>query len=97
MDNTAAFYKSVEWRALRIAALNACGYRCAACGESLRGKGKSRVDHIKPVRTHPHLRLDLNNLRCLCPSCDNKRHSEKGRGGVEKVEIGMDGYPSGWV
>jgi 5-methylcytosine-specific restriction endonuclease McrA len=49
------------------------------------------------VRTHPHLRLDLNNLRCLCPSCDNKRHSEKGRGGVEKVEIGMDGYPSGWV
>jgi 5-methylcytosine-specific restriction endonuclease McrA len=90
------FYKSQEWKALRLAALKDCKYRCAACGRDLRGKGNSRVDHIKPVRTHPHLRLVLSNLRCLCPSCDNKRHSEKGRGGVEKVEIGIDGYPAGW-
>jgi 5-methylcytosine-specific restriction endonuclease McrA len=97
INETAVFYKSIEWKKIRLTALRRCGYQCETCGKDLRGKGSSRVDHIKPVRTHPHLRLDLANLRCLCPSCDNMRHSEKGRGGVEKVEIGVDGYPAGWA
>jgi 5-methylcytosine-specific restriction endonuclease McrA len=97
MDN---FYKSKEWQKLRAQALRLAGpdgYTCSSCGKSVRGKGQSRVDHIKPRLQYPELALRLDNLRVLCPSCDNKRHSEKGRGGVEKVEIGMDGYPSGWA
>lgn len=26
------------------------------------------VDHIKPIVTHPHLRLDMDNLQTLCRS-----------------------------
>jgi hypothetical protein len=33
----------------------------------------------------------------LCPSCDNKRHAEKGRGGKETVAVDVHGYPPGWA
>ena len=39
----------------------------------------ARVDHIKPVRTHPDLALSLDNLRSLCANHDNQGHREKGR------------------
>jgi hypothetical protein len=35
------------------------------------------ADHIDPDN-HPGL-CDLRWLRTLCPTCDNRRHSEKGR------------------
>jgi 5-methylcytosine-specific restriction endonuclease McrA len=28
------------------------------------------VDHIRPVRTRPHLRLKLTNLQILCDACN---------------------------
>ncbi|MFC1502757.1 HNH endonuclease [Pseudomonadota bacterium] len=30
------------------------------------------VDHIKPVGTHPHLRLVESNCRSLCHVCHNR-------------------------
>jgi HNH endonuclease len=84
------FYDRRVWRRLRKVALRRDGYRCTVCGISVSKPGKARVDHIKPVRTHPHLALSLANLRSLCADHDNKRHWEKGlRSGVEK-RLGCD-------
>jgi 5-methylcytosine-specific restriction protein A len=76
---TLGFYYSPAWRATRRAALIRAGYRCAVCGISIAGPKQARVDHIKPLRTHPHLALSLANLRALCPQHDNQSHREKGR------------------
>jgi 5-methylcytosine-specific restriction endonuclease McrA len=81
------FYYSPAWRKLRKAALIRDGYRCQVCGRNVSGKGMARVDHIKPVRTAPHLALSLANLRSLCPLHDNQGHREKPRGsGAARVE-----------
>jgi 5-methylcytosine-specific restriction endonuclease McrA len=71
-------YDSPAWKAIRRAALIRDHWRCVACNRSLSAKGQSRVDHIKPLSTHPHLALSLANLRSLCPRCDNQSHREKG-------------------
>lgn len=96
MIDPKTFYKSKEWRKIRLAALAAGNYQCSCCGVSVKGKGKSRVDHRKPVRQFPQLSLVLSNLRVFCASCDNKRHSEKG-GGVIRNEVDENGYPQGWA
>lgn len=90
-----SFYNSPAWKALRKRALARDKYMCVKCGCCLRGKGKSRVDHIKPVKLHPELKLSLENLQSLCPSCDNKKHSEKARK-YEIKEIDENGYPDDW-
>jgi 5-methylcytosine-specific restriction endonuclease McrA len=72
------FYHSPRWRALRLVALRRDRWRCTICGVSVSAKGQARVDHIHPRTTHPHLELALDNLRTLCPRCDNQGHREKG-------------------
>jgi 5-methylcytosine-specific restriction endonuclease McrA len=74
------FYQTPAWKALRRAALRRDGYRCAICKRDVSGKGQSRVDHVRPVSTHPHLALSLANLRVLCANHDNQSHREKWRG-----------------
>jgi 5-methylcytosine-specific restriction endonuclease McrA len=88
-------YRSQEWQITRARALRAANYICCFCGTGLRGRGRSRVDHVVPI-AKGGAPYDLGNLRCLCPSCDNKRHSEKGRGGAEKPQIDAQGFPEGW-
>jgi len=90
------FYSSPEWRALRRKVLARDGYACVLCGTSVRGVGQSRVDHTLSIRERPDLALELTNCRTLCPPCDNRRHSSKGRGGLERPAIGLDGLPDGW-
>jgi hypothetical protein len=74
------FYYSPAWRQLRKVALRRDGYRCTVCGISISKPGQARVDHIKPVQTHPDLALSLDNLRSLCANHDNQGHREKPRG-----------------
>jgi 5-methylcytosine-specific restriction protein A len=74
---TDLFLKSSAWRTVRVLALKRDHYRCVKCGEDVSHPGKSRVDHIKPRSTHPHLALALFNLRTLCGWCDNQAHREK--------------------
>lgn len=38
------------------------------------------VDHVKPVKTHPHLRLDPSNLRSLCKSHHQLKTQREQRG-----------------
>lgn len=58
-------------------------YTCKICG--LRDSEIMEVDHVKPLRTHPQLRLDRENLMTLCPNCharktirENKMRKQKG-------------------
>lgn len=94
-DIYSLFYKSKEWFKVRAQVLSLALYRCCVCGRDVRGKGNSRVDHIVPLRVDWSKRLDKSNLRVLCPSCDNKRHSEK-NSNVEKLEIDQNGFPPDW-
>ena len=90
------FYGLQAWKDLRRQALIRDRHHCTQCGAGVTKKGTSRVDHIVPRRQNPGLQLELSNLRTLCVPCDNARHSEKGRGGVEREQIGVDGLPDSW-
>ena len=94
MAGDANMYRTPRWRKLRLEVLRRDAYTCVMCGASVRGKGQARVDHIRPVKIHPELAWDKTNLRTLCPTCDNRRHSEKMRK-TEAVPIGADGFPVG--
>lgn len=73
LSPTKRFSKSItstkRWKSLRVRALRRDGFKCVACG----AQGRLEVDHIKPVRTHPELAYDLENLQCLCASCHAKK------------------------
>lgn len=66
------FYKSWVWKEARFAALKRFGRSCLCCGwtPSAGGDNHLVVDHIKPIRTHPHLALDPNNHQVLCNDCN---------------------------
>ena len=91
------FLLSVEWKRMRTYIRRRDGNRCVLCGVGVAGLGESRVDHILPRKTHPHLALDEHNLRTLCVDCDGKRHFEKG-GSMGSVTykargVGEGGWP----
>jgi 5-methylcytosine-specific restriction enzyme A len=90
------FYQSGAWRRLRYLALRRDRWRCTCCGRSVRMRGDSRVDHIETRKARPDLALKLSNVRTLCASCDNKRHSEKGGKQVERIPVALDGLPAHW-
>jgi 5-methylcytosine-specific restriction enzyme A len=93
MPSMDGFYNTQAWRKMRGKILKRDGYRCVVCKADCRGKGKARVDHIRPLRQAPQLALEPSNLRTLCTGCDAARHAEKGRKGREALAIGPDGYP----
>lgn len=70
--NPKAFYASWDWKKKRMEALLKHGHRCQSCGASPHNLRSVRlvVDHIKPIRKHWELRLDLNNLQVLCDDCN---------------------------
>lgn len=65
------FYKSKEWRRLRVKVLEKYECKCMMCGRSQKEHGiVIHVDHIKPRSTHPHLQLREDNLQLLCEDCN---------------------------
>lgn len=70
------FYKSWDWRTLRMQVIKRHGPRCMCCGAtpdqtaSHGGPVRIVVDHIKPLHTHWHMRLDETNLQILCDECN---------------------------
>ena len=65
-----AFYQSAEWKRLRYDVLVANGGRCECCGRSAKDGAVMNVDHIKPLKTHWHLRLERGNAQVLCGTCN---------------------------
>lgn len=67
-----SFYASWDWKKKRMEALLLHGHRCQSCGASPSNLHSVRlvVDHIKPIRKHWELRLELSNLQVLCDDCN---------------------------
>jgi 5-methylcytosine-specific restriction endonuclease McrA len=70
------FYKSWEWRTVRMEVFKQYGSSCQCCG-AVRGQKYASgepvrlcVDHIKPLSKHWDLRLDRSNLQILCDECN---------------------------
>jgi 5-methylcytosine-specific restriction endonuclease McrA len=70
------FYKSWEWRTLRMEVLKEHGARCQCCGATPTGTAlhgapvRIVVDHIKSLAKHWDLRLTRSNLQVLCDECN---------------------------
>lgn len=69
-EQTDAFLRSREWKAVRYQALKMHGGRCQCCGASPEDGTKLNVDHIMPRSKYPQLALDMNNLQVLCAECN---------------------------
>lgn len=75
-DMKQAFYRSWDWRTLRMEVLKTFGHRCQACGSTPKDTAmdgspvKIVVDHIKPLSQFWNLRLDRSNLQVLCDECN---------------------------
>lgn len=81
-DTMIKFYQSKPWRKIRMVAIKRANYECEHCRKKGKlttantinkygRKTKMDVNHIKPVKTHPHLALELDNLEYLCVNCHN--------------------------
>lgn len=90
------FYKSWEWRTLRVEALKEHGRSCQCCGASpghLDASGKPVricVDHIKPLSKYWNLRLERTNLQILCDECN------QGKGNWDETDF-RPSAPDEWV
>jgi 5-methylcytosine-specific restriction endonuclease McrA len=75
-DLREAFYRSWEWRQLRMKVIKKHARRCMCCGSrpnDLTVDGQPVrlvVDHIKPISKYWHLRLVPSNLQILCDECN---------------------------
>lgn len=69
------FYKSKEWRTLRAVKLSQAEYLCEDCKEKGIITLATDVHHMVPIKEDWSKRLDIDNLRCLCVRCHNKRHN----------------------
>lgn len=75
-DQIASFYRSWQFQRLRYQALKGKERRCECCGATPADGAKICCDHVKPIRTHWHLRLDPGNLQLLCDSCNRGKGSD---------------------
>lgn len=51
-------------------------HECKSCKRNgkVTATGKLDVHHLREVRTHPQLALDINNLEVICVKCHNAEH-----------------------
>jgi 5-methylcytosine-specific restriction endonuclease McrA len=91
------FYRSWEWRRVRMEALIKHGQRCQCCGATpdatdMTGKPvRLCVDHIKPISKFWHLRLEPSNLQILCDECN------QGKGNWDQTDFRKPADPDEWI
>lgn len=91
------FYKSWEWRRVRMEALKEHGRACQCCGATPGMKDATGnpvrlcVDHIKPLSKFWHLRLDRSNLQILCDECN------MGKGNWDQTDFRPTEAPDEWM
>lgn len=90
------FYKSWEWRTLRMKVIKEFGRSCQCCGAApgqLDAAGKPVrivVDHIKPISKYWALRLEKSNLQILCDECN------MGKGNWDETDFRPAEEPDEW-
>ena len=80
LEETLKFYNSIEWKELRKEYLNDNKrkyFECNYCEENVSKNRSLNIDHIRPIKTHWHLRLDKNNLQILCQDCNKFKGSKQ--------------------
>lgn len=77
-----AFYKSPEWRRVRLVALDRDNHLCKRCKSNGQLVKAEVVHHVIEIRDDWSLRLQLDNLESICHSCHNRIH--KSTPGVRK-------------
>lgn len=91
------FYKSWEWRTLRMEVIKQHGRNCQCCGATPRDLDMSGrpvrivVDHIKPISKFWGMRLDRENLQVLCDECN------QGKGNWDETDFRKPEAPDEWV
>jgi len=80
------FYKSTAWKKARQLALQRDKHLCARHLKNKQIVPADVVHHIKELRYHPNLALDLDNLECLCHRCHTRLHKTKSNQ-EEKISI----------
>jgi len=68
-----AFYTSGRWRKLREVKLGKAPW-CELCIAEGVYTEATHVHHVKPLKTHPDLALDIDNLESMCISHHSKVH-----------------------
>ncbi|MCM3411473.1 HNH endonuclease [Metabacillus litoralis] len=63
-----SFYNSKEWKHVRSMVYERERGYCQRCRKFVFGK-QAQVHHVVPVKKNPSLKLELNNLKLLCPVC----------------------------
>ncbi|MEE8288879.1 MAG: HNH endonuclease [Nitrosomonadaceae bacterium] len=69
-NSVSGFYTSFSWARLRYQALRRNDGCCECCGRSKHEGAIMNVDHIKPIKKYPELKLELSNLQVLCGLCN---------------------------
>ena len=91
------FYKSWEWRTLRMEVLKEHGRACQCCGAQpgmTNAAGEPVricVDHIKPLSIFWNLRLEKSNLQVLCDECN------QGKGNWDQTDFRPPPAPDEWL
>lgn len=78
-----AWYKTAEWRALRLRVAMRFHYVCQwpGCGRVAGGKGEGIADHWRPHRGDAKLFWDESNIKWLCKPChDGPKAAAEARG-----------------
>lgn len=70
------FYKTPEWRALRLKILRKHFYLCVDCHKNGRVEPASDVHHIVDRKEAPKRSLDPTNLEPLCKACHNQKRAD---------------------
>lgn len=79
------FYQSREWREMREYRLSQ-NPLCAKCLEINQLTPATEIDHIIPLKIDPSLRLDPNNLQCLCKKCHSEKTYNETLANTQKLE-----------
>lgn len=79
------FYRNPAWLKMRQIALSRDNGLCVRCLKNKRIVKADVVHHIVHLTQDFSKALQLDNLECLCHSCHNKEHDEKGYGDKQSL------------
>lgn len=66
-----SFYKTKEWKQIQMLTMIRDYGLCQECLRHGRTTFADMVHHKQPLKKRWDLRLDINNLECLCEQCHN--------------------------